>query len=55
MVQLDSGQHLAQLLDRTQNISALRSMSLHDLELFGRERAGFLQNPVFNADFAYIV
>ena len=55
VVQLNTGKHVGQLRDRTQNVGALGGMRLHDLELFFRQCSGLLQDVIFNADLAHIV
>src|SRR6266850_2281104 len=55
VVQLNAGDHLAQLLYRTQDAGALAGVGLHDFELIGRERARFFEDAVLNSDLAHIV
>ncbi len=55
VVQLDAGQHVLQLRDRAHDVGALGRMLLHDLEFFGRERAGLLEDAVVHADLADVV
>ncbi len=55
VMQFNAGKHLGKLRNRTQNVGALRSVSLHDLKFFRGQRAGFLENAVFDADLPHVV
>src|ERR1043165_797481 len=50
VMQLDSGQHFTQLLDRAEDVCPLGSVRLHDLEFFRSKGAWFFQDAVFDTD-----
>ena len=55
MVKLYAGQHLFQLLHRTQNVRALGGMGFHDLVFVRSQGAGLLENTIFDTDLTHIV
>ena len=55
MVQFDTGQHFFQLGNRAHDVGAFHSVLLHELEFFGSQSAGLLQDAIIDTNFSDVV
>src|SRR5208283_5366978 len=55
VVELDAGEHVLELRHWAHDVGALGGVRFHDIELFGRKRAGLLQDAVVHANLADVM